>query len=109
MFGLITRKQHEAALALMAKANVDLEQERDELRASNGRLNDLLDDAKRGLDTERETIGRLIRDKGKLRQRLLKIANQETPGANATVKRMAAIARGEDPLNLKQFRDKGVA
>lgn len=27
MFGLITRKKHEAALALMAKANVDLEQD----------------------------------------------------------------------------------
>ncbi|MCB4863314.1 hypothetical protein K7W03_27465, partial [Sphingobium sp. PNB] len=26
MFGLITRKKHEAALALMAKANVDLEE-----------------------------------------------------------------------------------
>ena len=33
---------------------------------------------------------------GELRARLAKIAAQETPTANATVKRMARIARGED-------------
>lgn len=34
---------------------------------------------------------------GELQTRLDAIAAQETPGANATVKRMAAIARGERP------------
>lgn len=37
------------------------------------------------------------------RDRLERIAAQATPGANATVKRMAAIARGEDlPTKVQQ-------
>ena len=35
-------------------------------------------------------------------QRLDQIAAQETPSANATVKRMAAIARGEEPKPAKR-------
>jgi hypothetical protein len=37
-----------------------------------------------------------------LQKRLDQIAAQETPGANATVKRMAAIARGEEPKPAKR-------
>lgn len=66
----------------------------------------LLEQDKRALDNlaarfrqqrDEANIERLV-----LRDRLERIAAQATPGANATVKRMAAIARGEEP----QSRDK---
>ena len=67
----------------------------DDLRETRNRL-------ARELQIERNVVANLVMQKRRLRDRLAQIASQETPGANATVKRMAAIARGEEP----QSRDK---
>lgn len=75
----ITKRKHEAALALMAKANVDLEQE---------------------LKTERETVGRLIN-----RNRAFKAALTEA-NAEAAANAADAAKYRRSRANLKQFKAK---
>jgi len=100
----IRKSVHTAAMAKLAKANVDLvaghrEQLDTVVRLSQSRerrLSSDLAEASAEATGLRTRAANLTDEIGELRARLAKVVAQETPTANATVKRMARIARGED-------------
>ena len=98
----VSRAEHERAMARLSNINAGLvadiaasDKAAQIFQGQRDSLRQLLKAAEAENNRRAELVASMAR-------RLSQIAAQATPGANATVKRMAAIARGEEP----QPRDK---
>ena len=118
MFSFLTRKRDETIRSLEESRNVAQNNARvwSERLAKVERANSLLRSDLLRVEAERDALSQAATHRDKLRSVLFDIMSRETPSANATVKRMAHMARealgpddqsidlrGVDLANTKDF------
>lgn len=95
MFSFLTRKRDETIRSLEKARNVAQNNARvwSERLAKVERANSLLQSDLLRVEAERDALSQAATDRDKYRSVLFDIMSRETPSANATVKRMARMAR----------------